>query len=128
MLYALPHGVSVLCASRSRHPYVDSLATRGVLVQIDFDDAQRFAEDNAETVRRFWKVAARMLGLDAPFIAQAVERAGGNREHAMMLFRQLVELPPERRHIEDIPRGLATRCSIGARREHGPTRGVSPRT
>lgn len=36
--YALPPGVSALCASRPRHPYVDSLATRGVLVQIDLDD------------------------------------------------------------------------------------------
>ncbi|HEX2688280.1 MAG TPA: AAA family ATPase [Kofleriaceae bacterium] len=104
--YALPRGVSVLCASRPRHPYVDSLATRGVLVQIDLDDAQRFAADNAATVRAFWEQAARELGLDAPFIAQAVERAGGNLEHAAMLHRQLAGLPRERRHVDDIPRGL----------------------
>jgi AAA ATPase domain len=107
--YALPRGVSVLCASRPRHPYVDSLATRGVLVQIDLDDAQRFAADNAATVRAFWDQAARELGLDAPFIAQAVERADGNLEHAAMLHRQLAGLPRERRHVEDIPRGLG-RC------------------
>jgi len=104
--YALPRGVSVFCASRPRHPYVDSLATRGVLVQIDLDDAQRFAADNAATVRAFWEQAAGELGLDAPFIAQAVERAGGNLEHAAMLHRQLAGLPPEQRHVEDIPRGL----------------------
>jgi WD40 repeat protein len=104
--YTLPRGVSVLCASRPRHPYVDSLATRGVLVQIDLDDAQSFAADNAATVRAFWEQATRELGLDAPFIAQAVERAGGNLEHAAMLHRQLVGLPRERRHVEDIPRGL----------------------
>ena len=104
--YALPRGVGVLCASRPRHPYVDSLATRGVLVQIDLDDAQSFAADNAATVRTFWEQAVRELGLDAPFIAQAVERAGGNLEHAAMLHRQLAGLPPERRRVEDIPRGL----------------------
>ena len=104
--YALPRGVSVLCASRPRHPYVDSLATRGVLVQIDLDDAERFAADNAATVRAFWEQAARELDLAAPFIAQAVERAGGNMEHAAMLHRQLAGLPPERRYVEDIPRGL----------------------
>ena len=104
--FAPPRGVSVLCASRPRHPYVDSLATRGVLVQIDLDDAEHFAADNAATVRAFWEQAARELGLDAPFIAQAVERAGGNLEHAAMLHRQLAGLPPEQRHVEDIPRGL----------------------
>ncbi len=104
--YALPHGVSVLCASRPRHPYVDSLATRGVLVQIDLDDTQRFAADNAATVRAFWEQAAGELDLDARFIAQAVERAGGNLEHAAMLHRQLAGLPPELRYVEDIPRGL----------------------
>ena len=30
--YALPPGVSVLCASRPRHPYIEALATCGVLV------------------------------------------------------------------------------------------------
>ena len=104
--YALPRGVSVLCASRPRHPYVDSLATRGVLVQIDLDDAQSFAADNAATVHAFWEQAACELGLDAPFIAQAVERAGGNLEHAAMLHRQLAGLPREQRHVENIPRGL----------------------
>ena len=105
--YALPRGVSVLCASRPRHPYVDSLATRGVLIQIDLDDVQRFAADNAATVRAFWQQAACELGLDAAFIAQAVERAGGNLEHAAMLHRQLAGLPSEQRRVDDIPRGLA---------------------
>jgi hypothetical protein len=104
--YALPHGVSVLCASRPRHPYVDSLATRGVLIQIDLDDAQRFAVDNAATVRAFWEQAAPELELDALFIVQAVERAGGNLEHAAMLHRQLAGLRPEQRRVDDIPRGL----------------------
>jgi WD40 repeat protein len=104
--YELPPGVSVLCASRPRHPYVDSLATRGVLVQIDLD-AQSFAADNAATVRAFWERAARELGVDAAFVAQAVERADGNLEHAAMLYRQLAGTPAEQREVEDIPRGLA---------------------
>jgi hypothetical protein len=42
--YRLPPGVSVLCASRPRHPYLDALAIRGVLVQLDLDDARQLAE------------------------------------------------------------------------------------
>jgi WD40 repeat protein len=105
--YALPPGVSVLCASRPRHPYIDKLATRGVLEQIDLDDAPSFADDNAATVRAFWEQAAPELGLDARFVAQAVERAGGNLQHAEMLRRHLSGMPPEQRRVEDIPRGLA---------------------
>src|SRR5689334_20685879 len=105
--YALPPGVSVLCASRPRHPYIDKLATRGVLVQIDLDDAPSFADDNAATVRAFWDQAAPELGLDAAFVAQAVERARGNLQHAVMLRLHLAGLPPELRRVEDIPRGLA---------------------
>ncbi|HET7502486.1 MAG TPA: AAA family ATPase, partial [Kofleriaceae bacterium] len=104
--YALPPGVSVLCASRPRHPYVDSLATRGVLVPIDLDDAQRFAADNDATVRALWEQAAPELGLDAAFVAEAVERASGNPQHAEMLRKHLASLPPEERRVEDIPRGL----------------------
>jgi hypothetical protein len=104
--YALPPGVSVLCASRPRPPYIDKLATRGVLVQIDLDDAPSFADDNAATVRAFWDHAAPELGLDAPFIAQAVERASGNLQHAVMLRLHLSGLPPEQRRASDIPRGL----------------------
>ncbi|HET7502378.1 MAG TPA: AAA family ATPase [Kofleriaceae bacterium] len=103
--YALPPGVSVLCASRPRHPYVDALATRGVLVQIDLDDAQRFA-DNEATVRALWDQAATELGLNEELVEQAVDRAGGNLEHAAMLRRQLAGMPPEQRQVEDIPRGL----------------------
>src|SRR6185295_5716090 len=104
--YALPPGVSVLCASRPRHPYIDKLAMRGVLVQIDLDDAASFANDNAATVRAFWEKVAPKLGLDAQFVAQAVERAGGNLEHAEMLRRHLSSVQPAQRRVEDIPRGL----------------------
>jgi hypothetical protein len=104
--YTLPPGMSVLCASRPRHPYVDKLATRGVLVQIDLDDAPSFADDNAATVRAFWAQAAPELGLDAQFVAQAVERAGGNLQHAVMLRLHLSGLLPEQRRASDIPRGL----------------------
>jgi hypothetical protein len=104
--YALPPGVSVLCASRPRHPYIGKLATRGVLVEIDLDDAPSFADDNAATVRAFWEQAAHELGLDAQFVAQAVERAGGNLQHAVMLRAHLSGLPPEQRRASDIPRGL----------------------
>jgi len=95
--YALPPGVSVLCASRPRHPHIDKLATRGVLEQIDLDDAPSFADDNTATVRAFWEQAAPELGLDAQFVAQAVERAGGNLQHAEML----------RRHLSGVPLGAA---------------------
>src|SRR6185503_5304903 len=98
-------GVNVLCASRPRHPYVESLAMRGVLVQIDLDDAQSFA-DNAATVRAFWNHAALELRLNAAFVAEAVERADGNMQHAAMLYCQLAGMPREQRRVEDIPRGL----------------------
>ncbi|HEX7836373.1 MAG TPA: AAA family ATPase, partial [Kofleriaceae bacterium] len=105
--YALPRGVSVVCASRPRHPYVDALATRGALVQLDLDDAQHFAADNEATVRAFWEQAALELGLDERFIAEAIERASGNLQHAVTLRQHLAGLTPEQRRIEDIPRGLA---------------------
>src|SRR5262249_34071527 len=101
----LPAGVSVLCASRPRHPYIDQLATRGVLLQIDLDEPS-CADDNQATVRAFWDQAAPELGLDAAFVGQAVERAGGNPQHAEMLRKHLAGLPFEQRRVEDIPRGL----------------------
>ena len=101
----LPPGVSVLCASRPRHPYVDLLAARGAL-RLDLD-GPAFANDNAATVRAFWDRAAPELGLEAAFVAQAVERASGNPQHAEMLRKHLAGLPPEQRRVEDIPRGLA---------------------
>jgi hypothetical protein len=104
--YALPPGVSVLCASRPRHPYVDRLATRGTLEQIDLDDVSSFAYDNTATVRAFWEQAAPELGLNAEFVDQAVDRAGGNLQHAVILRGQLSGVPPEQRRVEDIPRGL----------------------
>jgi hypothetical protein len=104
--YALPRGVAFVCASRPRHPYVDRLATRGVVVQLDLDE-QSFAADNEATVRAFWDQAAPELGLGAHFIADAVERAGGNLQHAAMLRMHLAGLPPAQRRLEDIPRGLA---------------------
>src|SRR3954469_15542990 len=100
--YVLPPGVSVLCASRPRH-HVDQLATRGVVVPIDLDEAPSFADDNAATVRAFWEQAAPALGLDAQFVAQVVERAVGNLQHAVMLRQQLAGLPPDQRRVEDIP-------------------------
>ena len=105
--YALPPGISFLCASRPRHPYVDALATRGVLVQLDLDDAQQFAADNEATVRAFWEQEAPALGLDARFIEQAVQRADGNLQHAAMLRQHLAGVVPAQRRVDDIPRGLA---------------------
>src|ERR1043166_9392011 len=101
----LPAGVSLLCASRPRHPYVDMLATRGA-VQLDLDDEDA-AEDNAATVRAFWEAAAPELGLNEAFIDQAVARAGGNMQHAAMLRKHLASVPSAKRRVEDIPRGLA---------------------
>jgi WD40 repeat protein len=103
--HTLPRGVSVLCASRPRHPYVDMLVARGAL-QIDLDGAA-LAADNAATVRAFWEQAAPELGLDAQFIVEAVDRAAGNPQHAEMLRKRLAGLPPGQRRVEDIPRGLA---------------------
>jgi hypothetical protein len=48
-------------------------------------------------VRAFWQQAAPALGLDAPFVAQAVERAGGNLQHAVTRRQQLAGLPLEQR-------------------------------
>ena len=105
--HALPRGVSLLCASRPRHPHVSSLEARdGELVQIDLDDPAR-AADNATTVRAFWERAGPALGLDARFIEEAVACAGGNVQHAVTLQRHLAVLPPDRRRVETIPRGLA---------------------
>jgi hypothetical protein len=97
--HSLPAGVSVLCASRPRHPYVESLATRdGEFVQIDLDDPLS-AADNEATVRAFWDREAGPLGFDprvrddARFLDEAVARAAGNLEHAVQLRRQLAPLP-----------------------------------
>jgi WD40 repeat protein/predicted phosphodiesterase len=105
--YALPPGISFLCASRPRHPYVDALATRGVLVQLDLDDPKQFAVDNEATARAFWEQEAPALGLDARFIDEAVRRADGNLEHAAMLRKHLAGVAPSQRRVENIPRGLA---------------------
>ncbi len=104
--HILPRGVSLLCASRPRHPYLDMLAIRGA-VQLDLDDVQSFAADNKATVRAFWRQAAPELKLDARFIDEAVARAGGNLQHAAMLRQHLAGLSPDQRRVEDIPRGLA---------------------
>jgi hypothetical protein len=103
--HALPRGVSALCASRPRDPYVDVLVARGA-VQLDLNDKERFGEDNEATVRAFWEQAAPVLGLDERFIAAAVERADGNLQHAAMLRKQLDGVAPGQRRVEDIPRGL----------------------
>ena len=105
--YGLPPGISILCASRPRHPYVDALATRGVLVQLDLDDTQQFAADNEATVRAFWEQEAPALGLAVRFIEEAVRRADGNLEHAAMLRKHLAGVAPAQRRVENIPRGLA---------------------
>ncbi|HEX8114450.1 MAG TPA: AAA family ATPase, partial [Kofleriaceae bacterium] len=103
--HALPRGVSLLCACRPRHLYVAALAARGVLVQIDLDEGD-LAADNEATVRAFWDRAAPELALDATFIASAVTRAGGNLQHAALLRQHLEGLAPAQRRVEDIPRGL----------------------
>jgi hypothetical protein len=104
--YALPRGVSFLCASRPRHPYVSSLAARdGEFIQLDLD-ASDSAADNDATVRTFWGGAAGPLGLDAGFVEEAVARAGGNVQHAVQLRRHVAATPVHLRRVEDIPRGL----------------------
>jgi hypothetical protein len=79
---------------------------RGALVKIDLDDAPSFADDNTATVRAFWEREAPKLGLDAHFVDEAVGRAGGNLQHAVMLSKHLSGVPPEQRRVEGIPLGL----------------------
>jgi len=102
---ALPRGVSLLCACRPRHPYVDMLAARGA-VQLNLDE-RAFAADNEATVRAFWEQSAPELGLDAGFVSEAVASAEGNLQHAAMLRQHLAGLSPEQRRVERIPHGLA---------------------
>jgi WD40 repeat protein len=105
--HALPRGVSLVCASRPRHPYVSSLEARdGELVQIDLDDPGS-AADNDATVRAYWERAAPPLALGGRFIDEAVACAGGNVQHAVTLQRHLAVLPAAQRRVEAIPRGLA---------------------
>src|SRR5262249_17451657 len=80
-----PRGVSFACASRPRHPYIDALATRGALVQLDLDDKQRFAVD------------------------EAAARAGGNLQHAVTLRQHLAGMERGQRGVEGFPLGLAGR-------------------
>jgi len=104
--HALPRGVSFLCASRPRHPYVSSLEARdGDFVQLDLDGSDS-ADDNDATVRTFWEGAAGSLGLDARFVDEAVARAGGNVQHAVQLRRQVAATPAHLPRASDIPRGL----------------------
>jgi len=103
--HALPPGVRLLCASRPRHPYLDALATRGRLQRLDLDDRSR-ADDNDATVRTFWRREATVLGLGDPFIQEAVERARGNLQHAVMMRNHLENTAPAQRRVETIPSGL----------------------
>jgi WD40 repeat protein len=104
--HALPRGVSFLCASRPRHPYVAMLEARdGELIRLGLDEPGGIA-DNDATVRAFWDREAPPLALDAGFIDEAVARAGGNLQHAVTLRKHLAGLPPAQRRVEGIPRGL----------------------
>ena len=105
--HALPAGVSFLCASRPRHPYLSVLEARdGEVVRIDLDDPDA-AADNDATVRRFWERAASPLEVDASFVDEAVLRAGGNLQHAVTLRKHVAGLSAAQRRVEVIPRGLA---------------------
>ncbi|HEY0479709.1 MAG TPA: AAA family ATPase, partial [Kofleriaceae bacterium] len=104
--HALPAGVSFVCASRPHYPYLPMLKTRsGAQVWIDLD-APDAADDNAATVRSFWDRAAPPLGLDASFVDEAVARAAGNLQHAVMLQKHLEGVPAQQRRVEDLPEGL----------------------
>ncbi|MDC0747134.1 AAA family ATPase [Polyangium mundeleinium] len=114
--HSLPRGVSFLCATRPKHPYLELLAARdGELLQIDLDE-QELAEDNAVTVRAFWERAAPLLDLDARFVQEAAARACGNLQHAATLRRHLAGLPAAARRALDIPRGLAALLAKSWRR------------
>ncbi|MGH9886325.1 MAG: NACHT domain-containing protein, partial [bacterium] len=105
--HTLPRGVSFVCASRVRHPYVAMLEARdGEHARIDLDDPD-LAVDNDTTVRMIWQLVAAQLALDAGFVDEAVARAGGNPQHAVTLRKHLAGLPNGQRTVEGIPRGLA---------------------
>ena len=107
----LPPGVSVLCTSRPRHPHLDDLVGARGALQLDLDNKREFAADNDATVRAFWEQRAPELGLDAQFVARAVDRAGGNIQHAAMLHAAILhlrlrDLAPDRHLVDEIPSGL----------------------
>jgi hypothetical protein len=116
--HALPRGVSFLCASRPRHPYIPSLEARdGDFVQLDLE-ASDSAADNDATVRTFWEGAAGPLGLDARFVNEAVARAGGQRatrRAAPAARRGDARAAASRRGHPARPRG-ADRADVGAHR------------
>jgi len=104
--HALPRGVSFLCSTRPRHPYLPMLKTRaGTHLSIDLDTSDH-ATDNTATVRAFWDLAAPPLGLDARFIDEAVACAAGNMQHAVTLRKHLEGLPETQRRVERLPEGL----------------------
>jgi hypothetical protein len=110
--HALPRGVRLLCASRPRHPYLDALGTRdGVLTRLDLDDPAA-ADENAATVRAFWRREVAPLGLDDRFVEEAIVRAGGNLQHAAMLRNHLASVPAAQRRVEAVPRGLRSLLTI----------------
>jgi WD40 repeat protein/nucleoside phosphorylase len=104
--HALPHGIRILCASRPRHPYLEAVEARGgELRRIDLDDPAS-AEDNDATVRAFWRREVVALGLDDRFTEEAVDRADGNMQHAVMLRKHLASVPRAQWRADAIPRGL----------------------
>jgi len=103
---ALPRGVSLLCSSRSPHPYVSWIeAQRDALVRIDLD-APELAASNDAAVRAFWEATARSFGLGSIFVNEAVSRARGNLEHATLLRKYLSGMTTAQRRVKSIPGGL----------------------
>lgn len=104
--HSLPRGVSILCASRPRHPHVTMLEARdGELVRIDLDDPD-LAADNDATIRLLWQRAERELELEPALVEEAIARAAGNPQHAVTLHKHLASHPATRRRFEGVPRGL----------------------
>jgi CHAT domain-containing protein len=87
--HALPRGVSFLCASRPRHPYLSMLKTRGgIHVSIDLDAADH-ADDNTATVRAVWELAAPRLGCGC---AAGIQLQGQQRQAQHVTARALSQM------------------------------------
>ncbi|XYH94665.1 effector-associated domain EAD1-containing protein [Sorangium sp. So ce1128] len=103
----LPAGVVLLCASRPSHHGLHWTERLGGLHRLNLDDP-KWSPSNKDACRVFWEHHGARFAppLDRAFIDAAVQRAGGNLLHAVMLREWLENQPPERRVARNIPEGL----------------------
>lgn len=106
--HALPPGVFVVCTSRPTYPNLEWLHGRSEPVRRIALDEPTWRESNEEACRAFWKYHAQRFSppLSDAFIQSALQRSDGNLLYAVKLRERLLDLPPEQRSTEHIPRGL----------------------